>query len=92
MLLPYELPQIVAQIPPSPMNVPMPIQKALATEGENKTIHLDHQPSCFLKLISSQLRALCRCMHTACNYYGCACTSNLNPTSMHIEVVYHHTQ
>ena len=39
MLLPYELPQIVAQIPPPPMNIPMPIQKALATEGENRTIH-----------------------------------------------------
>ena len=38
-LLPYELPQIVAQIPPPPMNIPMPICKALATEGENKTIH-----------------------------------------------------
>ena len=35
----YELPQIIAQIPPPPMNVPMPIWKALATEGENKTIH-----------------------------------------------------
>ena len=39
MLLPYELPQIVAQIPPPPMNIPMPIQLALATEGENRTIH-----------------------------------------------------
>ena len=38
-LSPYELPQIVAQIPPPPMNIPMPIQKALLTEGENKTIH-----------------------------------------------------
>ena len=38
-LLPYELPQIVAQIPPPPMNIPMPIRKALATEGENRTIH-----------------------------------------------------
>ena len=37
-LSPYELPQIVAQIPPPPMNVPMPIHKDLATEGENKTI------------------------------------------------------
>ena len=37
-LSPYELPQIVAQIPPPPMNVPMPIRKALATEGENRTI------------------------------------------------------
>ena len=39
MLLPYELPQIVAQIPPPPMNIPMPIRKTLATEGENRTIH-----------------------------------------------------
>ena len=38
-LLPYELLQIVAQIPPPPMDVPMPIRKALATEGENRTIH-----------------------------------------------------
>ena len=39
MLSPYELPQIVAQIPSPPMNVPMPIRKALATKGENRTIH-----------------------------------------------------
>ena len=38
-LSPYELPQIVAQIPPPPLNVPMPIRKALATDGENRTIH-----------------------------------------------------
>ena len=38
-VIPYELPQIIAQIPPPPLNVPMPIRKALATEGENKTIH-----------------------------------------------------
>ena len=38
-LLPYELPQVIAQIPPPPVNVPMPIRKALSTEGENKTIH-----------------------------------------------------
>ena len=35
----YELPHVAAQIPSLPINVPMPIQKALATEGENKTIH-----------------------------------------------------
>ena len=29
-------------------------------------------------------------MRTACNYYGCACASNLNPTRMRIEVAYHH--
>ena len=38
-LSPYELPQIVSHIPPPPINVPMPIRKALATEGENRTIH-----------------------------------------------------
>ena len=29
----------MAQIPPPPINVPIPIQKALSTEGEYKTIH-----------------------------------------------------
>ena len=38
-LTPYELPQMIAQIPSPPINVPMPIRKALSTEGENKTIH-----------------------------------------------------
>ena len=38
-LSPYELPQIIAQIPPPPINVPIPIRKPLSTEGENKTIH-----------------------------------------------------
>ena len=38
-LSPYELPQTIAQILPSPINIPMPIRKALATNGENKTIH-----------------------------------------------------
>ena len=38
-LTPYELPQTIAQIPPPPINVPMPIRKALSTEGKNKTIH-----------------------------------------------------
>ena len=37
-LTPYELPQMIAQIPPPPIDVPMPIRKALSTEGENKTI------------------------------------------------------
>ena len=35
---PYELPQIVAQIPPLPMDVPMPIRKALLTDGESKAV------------------------------------------------------
>ena len=40
---PYELPQVIAQIPPSPMDVPMPIQKALLVDGESKVInHLIH--------------------------------------------------
>ena len=37
--MPYELPQVIAQIPPPPVNVPMPIRKALSTEEDNKTIH-----------------------------------------------------
>ena len=38
-LSPYELPQTIPQIPPPPINVPMPFRKALAMDGENKTIH-----------------------------------------------------
>ena len=38
-LAPYELPQVIAQIPPPPMDVPMPIRKALLVEGENKVIN-----------------------------------------------------
>ena len=38
-LSPYELPQTIAQIPPPLINVPVPIRKALVTDGENKTIH-----------------------------------------------------
>ena len=42
-VVPYELPQVVAQIPPPPMDVPMPIQKALLVDGESKVInHLIH--------------------------------------------------
>ena len=35
---PYELPQVIAQIPP-PMDVPMPIRKALLVDGENKAVN-----------------------------------------------------
>ena len=36
---PYELPQVVTQIPPLPMDVPMPIQKALLVDGESKVVN-----------------------------------------------------
>ena len=38
-LAPYELPQIIAQIPPPPINVPMPIRKALSVDGESKVVN-----------------------------------------------------
>ena len=42
-VMPYELPQLVTQIPPPPMDVPMPIQKALLVDGESKVVnHLIH--------------------------------------------------
>ena len=41
-LTPYELPQMIAQIPPPPINVPMPIRKALLTEGEKKIHYFLH--------------------------------------------------
>ena len=34
---PYQLPQIIAQVPPPPMNVPIPIRKALLVNCESKT-------------------------------------------------------
>ena len=33
---PYELPQVIAQIPPPPIDVPMPIRKVLTVDGEGK--------------------------------------------------------
>ena len=38
-ITPYELPQVIAQIPPPPMAVPMPIRKALMIDGENKVVN-----------------------------------------------------
>ena len=38
-LNPYELPQVIAQIPPPPIDVPMPIRKALSVDGENKAVN-----------------------------------------------------
>ena len=36
---PYELPQVIAQIPPPPMDVPIPIRKALSVDGESKAVN-----------------------------------------------------
>ena len=42
-LNPYELPQVIAQIPQPPINVPVPIRKALTIDGESKVVnHLLH--------------------------------------------------
>ena len=38
-IAPYELPQMIAQIPPPPMDVPMPIRKALSVDGETKAVN-----------------------------------------------------
>ena len=38
-MAPYELPQVIAQIPPPPMEVPMPIRKALLVDRENKAVN-----------------------------------------------------
>ena len=35
-LNPYELPQVIAQIPPPPIDVPIPIRKALTIDGKVK--------------------------------------------------------
>ena len=38
-LEPYEIPQVIAQIPPPPINVPMPIRKALTVDDEDKVVN-----------------------------------------------------
>ena len=38
-LAPYELPQVILQMPPPPIDVPMPVGKALLVEGENKVVN-----------------------------------------------------
>ena len=38
-LEPYEIPQIVSQIPPPPINVPMPVRKALTVDSEDKVVN-----------------------------------------------------
>ena len=38
-IAPYELPQVIAQIPPPPIDVPMPIRKALLVNGESKVVN-----------------------------------------------------
>ena len=35
---PYELPHVVAQIPPPPMDVPLSIRKALLIDGKSKVV------------------------------------------------------
>ena len=38
-LNPYELPQVIAQISPPPIDVPIPIRKALTVDGESKAVN-----------------------------------------------------
>ena len=38
-IAPYELPQVIAQIPLQPMDVPMPIRKALSVDRESKAVN-----------------------------------------------------
>ena len=38
-LNPYELPQVIAQIPPPPIDVPVPIRKALTVDGKSKAVN-----------------------------------------------------
>ena len=38
-LNPFELPQVISQISPPPIDVPMPIRKALTVDGKSKTVN-----------------------------------------------------
>ena len=63
-LSPYELPQTIAQIPPPPINIPMPIRKALDTDGENNTIrYLLHGDYELNKLSWTQLQRKYKVSH-----------------------------
>ena len=54
---PYELSQVIAQIPPPPMDVPMPIRKALLVDGESKAVnYLIHREYEINKTLWSKLQ------------------------------------
>ena len=56
-IAPYKLPQVIAQIPPPPMNIPVPIRKALTVDGENKVIdYLLHGEYEIINTSSSKLQ------------------------------------
>ena len=38
-IAPYKPPQVIALVPPPPMDVPMPVRKALLMDGENKVVN-----------------------------------------------------
>ena len=38
-LEPYKIPQVIAQIPPPPIDIPMPIRKALTVDDEDKVVN-----------------------------------------------------
>ena len=38
-MAPYELPQVIAQIPPPPMGISMPIRKVLMVDWESKAVN-----------------------------------------------------
>ena len=38
-LEPYEIPQVIAQIPPPPIDIPLPIRKALTVDDEDKVVN-----------------------------------------------------
>ena len=38
-LNPYDLPQVIAQTPPPPIDIQMPIRKALTIDGKSKVVN-----------------------------------------------------
>ena len=56
-IAPYELPQVIAQIHPLSMDVPMPVRKALMIDRENKVVdYLLHAEYEFNKTSWSKLQ------------------------------------
>ena len=48
-IAPYELPQVISQISPPSMDVPVPVRKALLVDGENKVVNYLHHGEYELK-------------------------------------------
>ena len=73
----YKLPQVIAQIPPPPINVPMPIRKVLSMDGESEAVnYLLHGE---YELNKSSWSELQKKYNVSCNKIYAALTGKRSP-------------